>query len=81
MSKILVQDCGHGDPYTLAVQYNPVCIVLDINLDLHRASETEVCDVRVKEEAVVKRNDVPKIKKISNSIKEVPQYSCQFPDF
>lgn len=63
------------------MQHNPVCIVLDIDLDLHRASETEACDVRVKEEVVVKRNDVPKMKKTSSSTKEVPQHSCQFPDF
>lgn len=59
VSEVLVQYGGLGDLETLTVQYNPVCIVLDINLDLHRASETEACEVWVQEEVVVKRNDVP----------------------
>lgn len=41
------------------MQHNPVCVVLDINLNPHRASEREACEVRVQEEMVVKRNNVP----------------------
>lgn len=35
MCKVLVQYGGLGDLQTFAVQYNPVCVVLDINLDVH----------------------------------------------
>lgn len=41
------------------MQYNPVCVVLDINLNLYRAFKTEAGEVRVQLEIVVTRNNVP----------------------
>lgn len=41
------------------MQYNPVCVVLDINLNLYGAFKSEAGEVRVQQEMVVKRNNVP----------------------
>lgn len=59
MSEVLIQYGGLVDLQALAVQYDPVCVVLHVNLNLHRALETERCEIGMQEELVVKRNNVP----------------------
>lgn len=41
------------------MQYYPVGVVLDINPNLYRAFKTEAGEVRVQQEMIVKRNNVP----------------------
>lgn len=50
------------------MQHNPVCVVLDINLNLYRAFKTKAGEVRVQQEMIVKRNDVPVEQKGQNMI-------------
>lgn len=59
MCKVLIQYGGLDNFQSLAVQYNPVCVVLHVNLNLHRAIETEPCEIGMQQELVVKGNNVP----------------------
>lgn len=51
------------------MQHNPVCVVLDINLNLDRAFKTKAGEVWVQQEMIVKRNNVPVEQKAQNMIK------------
>lgn len=59
MCKVLIQYGGLDNFQSLAVQYNPVCVVLHVNLNLHGALETERCEIGMQQKLVVKRNNVP----------------------
>lgn len=72
------------------MQHNPVCVVLDINLNLYRAFKTKGGEVRVEQEMIVKRNNVPVQQKgqsrINKDKKMLPfqlhsRFSSFFPSF
>lgn len=61
------------------MQYNPVCVVLDINLNLYRAFKTEAGEVRVQLEMIVKRNNVPVERKGESTINQDENASVLLP--
>lgn len=60
MSQVLVQHSCCSDTKPLAVQHHPVGIVLNLELYPDSTAVAEHGEVRVEQEVVVERNNVPR---------------------